>query len=129
MVLTGNLLDVERVVNGEIKIDEIWYIVRSLKPMKSINGVVSKHISLLSPSTELFYQKEQFRKKCQWSKNVFDIYFKPKFIEEIKANNEAVSLIKHLATTEKRILLVCYCSREDMCHRSIIKELIDESTF
>lgn len=126
MIITGNLEDVKNVANNVLNVDEIWYIVRSLKPMQLIDGVVSKHIPLLSPSIELFYQKEQLRKKYQWTKNVFDISFKPKFVSEIKTNNEAVSLIKYLATTEKRILLVCYCAREDMCHRSIIKEIANE---
>ena len=122
MIYTGNLND----VNSDLTVDEIWYVVRSIKPFKQISGVISKHVPVLSPSLDLFLKKEKYRKKCMWNKKTFDTWFKPLFLKEIINNSEAMNLINELSTTDKRILLVCYCEREDMCHRSILKELINK---
>lgn len=129
MLFTGNLNDVEMLITNKksnINIDEIWYIVRSLKPFKNIPGIISKHCPSLSPSKELFFWKESLRRNNKWNKQIFDEEFTPKFLKEME-NTEAASSLKELKilSNKKNILLICYCSREDMCHRSLIKKIIE----
>lgn len=107
------------------KYDEIWFVVRRLKPFQKTERCVYKHVPDLAPSDKLLNWALAHKRNCTFSKKLFDCEYTPRYIEEIYSNPNALNLINYLKTTDKCILLVCYCAREDICHRSILKKLIE----
>lgn len=97
--------------------DEVWAIVRSLK-----NPGNMKYVPELSPSWNLFKRYLQLRDSGQWNAETFRSIYVPAFLREIKAGtvrkklNELVKLDRQ----GKRIGLICFCSDEALCHRSIV---------
>lgn len=108
--------------------DEVWFVVRRLKPISSDCKVTIKHVPELSPSEDLLNWALAKKKKLAFNKEAFINEYKPRFIKEM-SNPVSYQLIKYLANADKKILLVCYCKREDICHRSILKELIQNEEY
>lgn len=103
--------------------DEIWAIVRSLKHN---NGAI-KQVTSLSPSTELFYKYLSLKNNGNWDKNAFDTIYVPQFIREIRKQPDAIEKLGYLYQQDKmnkKICLVCFCTDETLCHRSIIAGLL-----
>lgn len=102
--------------------DEVWFIVRSNKGIRS----QMKWVPALSPSKELFFRYLSYKKAYVWNKDIFERIYRPQFIEETLANEVALNNLNYLYTVgkEKNICLVCYCTDEQLCHRSIIKEML-----
>lgn len=108
-------------------IDEIWCIVRSLKNglpvIKRDDGsfVDVYHIPQLSPSPELFHAYLNWKQNGQWNEDTFQEKYVPQFIAEMHGEEQRNYLnILFQRAQEKCILLLCFCTEEDMCHRSII---------
>lgn len=101
--------------------DEVWAIVRSLKHPEKM-----KHVPELSPSLKLFKQYLQLRNTGRWNSKAFQNLYVPTFLQEMqtvasrKKLNELVWLDRH----ERRIALVCFCSDETTCHRSIVAGIL-----
>lgn len=99
--------------------DETWAIVRSLK--NPIRGVVQ--VTALSPSMDLFFRYQRMAKAGEWNADSFQKMYVPQFIREMKQSREAQEKINYLINADregKNICLVCFCSNESLCHRSII---------
>lgn len=118
MIFIGSFKDISS------NYDEIWLIVRSLKQIPQINTNVF-HVPQLSPSPELFKSYLSWRNQGLWSKDTFEKYYKPRFLQEMKKVEAQtyLNLLIEKAKT-KDILLVCYCQDESMCHRSLIYSLV-----
>lgn len=118
MVSIGSFKDISD------KYDEIWLIVRSLKQIPQVNTSVF-HVPQLSPSNELFKSYLSWRNQGLWNKDTFETYYKPRFLKEIEEEEPQMylNLLVEKAKT-KNILLVCYCSDESICHRSLVYSLI-----
>ena len=80
---------------------------------------------LLAPSAELFkwlktgnWSSEQVR----WSK------FRERYIAEMKKTDarQAIKLLAELARATS-VSIGCYCENESACHRSILRELIEDA--
>lgn len=118
MISTGTPEDIDNTY------DEVWIIARRMKPLNtSFNGEVY-HVPDLAPSDTLLNWALQKKKNMQFDKACFDSEYSPRFLQEIRNNPKTCELIDFLRITDKNILLVCYCKREDICHRSIIKALV-----
>ena len=78
--------------------------------------------SPLAPSWELLKQA----KARGINKKVFETFYKPRFINEIKDSEQASNKIKALIAIarDQDIFLVCYEKEPSLCHRSIIQELL-----
>ena len=111
------------------KYDEVWLIVRSLKSVPNCN-VPIYHVPALSPSPELFQCYLSWRDSGHWNKNTFETQYKPRFLKEME-QPEAVGMLSILKerAKDKHILLVCYCSSNEMCHRSLVYQLALQETF
>ncbi len=124
MVLFGNMNDI-----ATTKCDEVWCIVRNLKDGLPHAECIVRHIPELSPSWELYSQYCKYKKALKWTQKMFDEWYTPRFLEEMQ-KSEAIFALDILIENakEKDILCVCYCPLENMCHRKLIKKLVDERT-
>lgn len=115
-------------------IDEVWVIVRSLKgglpTFWNDDGTVRTdidvyHIPQLSPSTELFHAYLNWKQQGIWSEQTFQEKYVPQFLNEMHGEEQKKFLnILYKKGQEKNILLLCYCTDEALCHRSIVLGLI-----
>lgn len=95
--------------------DEVWAIVRSLK---YANQKI-KHVPELSPSWSLFKKYLAMRNAGEWNNETFQAVYVPWFLNEMRGKVQQ-KLMNDLFNTKKHICLVCFCTEEELCHRSII---------
>lgn len=121
MLHTGNFRDIK-----PDNYDQIWLCVRSLQQMPRNPNNNIFHVPLLSPSKELFFKHLNLKKANQWNKENFDKVFAPGFLQEM-LQPEPLDKLQELANLIKtqEILVVCYCGDETLCHRSLIKQIIN----
>lgn len=102
--------------------DEVWLIVRSLKAMpKNPLGNIY-HVPLLSPSKDLWLRHLALKKSGNWDKDTFMSLFAPQFLREMLQPEPYAKLREmHKKTRQQAVLCACYCSDEDLCHRSLIR--------
>lgn len=110
--------------------DEIYLIVRSIATLeKSKSSILlhAKQLEALSPSKELFYKQLNCTRSEEWTEEKFNNEYKPEFIYELNENPEANEWLDEIAAKDaegKKIALLCFCANENLCHRSIIGELL-----
>ncbi len=108
----------------ESDFDEIWVITRSANklPLALANNPKVKVVPDLAPETKLFFQYLEWKKNGNWCYELFKSNYVPEFIREINQNPKSLQLIDELVTKSNttNIALVCFCTTEYMCHRSII---------
>ena len=102
--------------------DEIWVVCRSISKLASRlkDNPKTIHVPELSPEPELFYAY------VRWSEELFQTNYVPEFIREIQNNKDAIKRLDELCekSKTKNIALVCFCSDEKMCHRSILAGIL-----
>ena len=126
MVFTGQVANVARTV-VDYGIDEVWVIVRSYKQkLKDIAGTPILHVPELSPSPELFQVYLSLKNRNQWDAEAFKNTYVPRFLHEMLDETARHWLTQLVNATKngKRTLLLCYCQEEALCHRSIVKGLL-----
>lgn len=104
------------------KYDEVWAIVRSMKNTSQH----MKQVPELSPSLNLFFKYRELANSKQWSKETFDKIYVPQFIHEMHEKT-AIDKLNELWQRDKNgenICLTCFCTTENMCHRSIVAGLL-----
>ena len=120
MLFTGSISDIDK-----NKYDEIWIIVRSLGKVQTGRNIF--HVPQLSPSYALYHDYLSWRDNGMWNKEQFENVYKPRFLEEMKSQTELLGVLRERSFT-KNILICCFCKDESMCHRSLVKELVEENT-
>lgn len=95
--------------------DEVWAIVRSLKYVSP----KIRHVPELSPSWDLFKWYRALYNAGRWNKQTFHDIYVPRFLKEMQGKEQR-ALLNELFAAKKRICLVCFCTEEELCHRSII---------
>lgn len=103
--------------------DEMYMIVRSMKP---INPKI-KQLDILSPQSSLFKFHRECVNKGTWNQSTFDKAYAPIFITQLQHSPYANKVLDDLYRKDdagKRICLMCYCTNESMCHRSIIAGIL-----
>ena len=105
--------------------DEIWAIVRSLKS-KSDKLI---QVPELAPSSRLLGTYLGLKDNGEWTEQTFQSEYVPRFLKEM--NNpiarEKLAYLWQEDKSGKKICLVCFCTKESMCHRSIIAGLLQGS--
>ena len=105
------------------KYDQIYAIVRSFKnPNPNII-----QMSDLSPQPGLFKTYRHLAETNQWNRDAFDNIYVPQFLYDLRHNKHAIAKLNQLFKDDKagqRICLLCFCTDEAMCHRSIIAGLL-----
>lgn len=116
MITITNIRNVDHVAY-----DEMWAIVRSLK-----NSGKMRHVPELSPSWKLFRRYLQLRNTGRWNSEAFQNFYVPLFLKEMQtaAVKKKLNELVWLDRQGRRIALVCFCSDEATCHRSIIAGIL-----
>ena len=109
--------------------NQSFLIVRSEKSLR--HNAVLQHVSLmkdLAPSEQLFFKYLDAKRKGAWNQTAFDTWYRSQFIAETNANPVAQQCLDWLVTITRQyrqsILLCCFCPDENMCHRSIVTEML-----
>lgn len=118
MIEYGNFDDISN------KYDEVWLIVRNLKNKTILNEKNIFWVPELAPSQDLYNDTEKWKRSYQWTTEKYKGEYKTRFLKEMKSK-EAQLKLNELKTTNKNILLVCYCAGPK-CHRYLIKEILNE---
>lgn len=121
MLYTGSFRD----INPD-KYDQIWLVVRKLmSPIKNTKGNIY-HIDTIAPSQKLLYDTLEMKRKKTWNQETFDKIYAPRYLKEM-LEIEPVLQLQKLAELSKTqdILIACYCKDENLCHRSLIKQIVD----
>ena len=106
--------------------DEVWNIMRF--PTKGLRMEMDWHVEL-APSRELFFDYKTLKDRNLWTKELFEDWYVPRYIEEIKHNGKAKKALNYLYlnSIQKDIILCCSCYDEELCHRWIVKNLVLET--
>ena len=121
MLYTGSFRD----INPD-KYDQIWLVVRKLmSPVKNTKGNIY-HIDTIAPSQKLLYDTLEMKRKKTWNQEAFDKIYAPRYLKEMLEIEPMLQLQKlaELSKTQN-ILIACYCKDENLCHRSLIKQIVD----
>ncbi|WP_099203906.1 DUF488 family protein, N3 subclade [Scatolibacter rhodanostii] len=104
--------------------DEVWAIVRSLKSKS--NKI--RQVKELSPTSDLFFKYLKWKKDGVWNETKFKEEYVPQFLQNLKYGQEkGYEKLNELYQKDKdgkKIALLCFCTDEKMCHRSIIAGLL-----
>lgn len=107
--------------------DQIWLVVRQLSavPRNPLGNI--RHVRVLSPSKRLLYDTLALKRQGRWNAEAFDNDYAPRFLKEMLGSPEARVELDRLAKLSKseNILIACYCPDERLCHRSLIKKIVD----
>lgn len=117
------MIHVTNIKNANTSFNENWAIVRSLKSSSSLLTQVTD----LSPSLSLFFKFRNLVAEKNWNEQTFENIYVPEFIAELKANDNARKRFEYLYNQDKmgkNIALVCFCTNEELCHRSIIAGIL-----
>lgn len=106
----------------QIRVDCYLSVLKKYKvmyPEAHFEVITRTAHSILSPSWQLL----KTAKLGKWDFQTYRTYF----LEEIERNEKALKLICDLRklSKEKVVFLVCFEKNPNLCHRSIIKELIE----
>ena len=107
---------------------EYDYVYAMVRYMRFSEWIIQ--VPELSPSTELFAYFRQSKNNGTWNKYTFDNYYKPKFIDQINNDPRALEKLNEIINLDKEgksIALVCFCKDEDICHRSIIADMLKDN--
>ena len=103
--------------------DEMYMIVRSMKP----TNPKIQQLGILSPQPSLFKFHRECVNKGTWSQSTFNKAYVPIFITQLQHSPYAEKVFDDLYRKDdvgKNICLMCYCTNEAMCHRSIIAGIL-----
>lgn len=102
--------------------DDVFAIVRSMKSQSDF----IKQEALLAPSANLFYKYLDLKKAGEWNQNSFNNIYVPIFLRELKGNKHAIDKLNEIYRLgrDKNIALCCFCTDQDLCHRSIVAGLL-----
>ena len=106
--------------------DDAFAIVRHLKPH-------IKHLrqeNSLAPSKQIYHEYLRLRKEGQWNQDAFDNWYTKAFLEQLSHDNIAQTILHCLLQLDKQkknIVLGCFCSDVNMCHRTIIASILAEN--
>ena len=105
--------------------DEVWAIVRSMKnPSPKM-----KQIASLSPDWNLFKTYLNLKESGEWNTDSFQSIYRPQFMSQIAKNadsQKALETLKTLDAQGKNIALVCFCPDKNLCHRSLVAQILKD---
>lgn len=113
--------------------DKVYLIIRSTTSLTKTKSSIlncSTHVPDLSPSKQLFFQYLNWKRTNEWNHKVFDNYYKPAFLDELRNNANAKNWLTRIKTESdagEKIALLCFCEDETLCHRFIIGKILRDN--
>lgn len=116
MIYVRNIKEVKQ---GQF--DAVFAIVRSYKGKQTW----IKQMAELSPSWNLFTTYRDLARRNEWNAETFQKIYVPKFLKEMHepSARDYLNMVYALGKRSS-VALVCYCSDETLCHRSIVAGLL-----
>lgn len=110
-------------LKGVLRIGAVRFLPRGVKKEDyRKKGYFDVWLPILSPEAELI---KEFRKdpRAGWKE------FSRKYEKQILSSRDARAVLSLLKETAKHtpVAIGCYCEDESLCHRSILKRLIEEA--
>lgn len=108
--------------------DDAYLIVRSISSLERRNSPIletAKQVTALSPNSQLFHDYLEWDKAGNWNESTFTSQYRPRFEEQIKNDPIAQQWLETLcekSAAGRNIALMCFCSDENLCHRTIIAD-------
>ena len=103
---------------------ETWAIVRSFKG----TSPWIQQVADLSPSSALFHEYQtNWKPNGLWNQDTFQKLYVPSFLRQIAQDEQAIAKLNELWRKDKAgqtIGLVCFCTDETLCHRSIVAGIL-----
>lgn len=119
------MIEFRSLMNIPKEYDELWIVTRSLdKYHGKIDGVKVKYKPELAPSLDLFHFYLTERAAGRWDEDTFNNKYKPVYLAELRNNKLARASIEELAATKKHIIIACFCANRNMCHRSLLENIL-----
>jgi uncharacterized protein YeaO (DUF488 family) len=119
MLFTGSIKDIDK-----SKYDEIWIIARKIGNVQTGGNIY--HVPQLAPSYDLLNRYLSWRSQGIWNKDQFDTVYIPQFLNEMQMPMAQQYLrLLQSKSKEKDVLICCFCSDESMCHRTLVKGIIE----
>ena len=125
MISIGNVFK-----TNPVQFDEVWVICYKVEELEVLFASFDNvhHVPELAPTEGLFKQYRNLFHSGLWNKQSFNEIYVPRFLSEIQAREESMSLLRKLVmlSNKKNIRLVCFCpeDEEQMCHRSIVAGIL-----
>lgn len=108
----------------------IYLTTRSSKQAEYALAQGWEYCPELGPSWDLFNRVKAFKEANRWNQIMFDDMYKQQFISDLMSNRVALLEIKKLIrklNNGDNITLVCYCTNQEICHRSILGEIMNKA--
>ena len=104
--------------------DEMWVIMRFPTKKTKIEGAWHPE---LAPSADLFSLFQQLKTEGKWNSGAFETIYTPAFLRELAARPDAQRSLGYLFDKMQTgdIILLCSCYQESMCHRQIVRKLLE----
>lgn len=131
-IYTSSISNMNKVLksNPSIKESNVYLITRSDKVAHSATLNGWNYCNELAPSWDLFKATKAIKAQGEWDKDKFKKFYVPKFIEGLKARN-AIATLNEIITkihNNEDVYLLCFCPNHDMCHRSIVSQILTMRT-
>lgn len=117
MITIGNIYRAD-----PFRYDKAYAIVRSFR--HPVEGF--QQLDTIAPDWHLLGAVNTWRREGIWNTETFSNIYVPQFLQGIHESPAARRTLNNLflQSETQNILLVCFCGREDICHRSIIAGLL-----
>lgn len=118
MVFLDNIFKI-----NPIEYDEVWIICYSVGEIQDMFTTYDNvlHVPELAPSESLFKEYRKLVALSKWGKKSFEEYYVPQFLKDMEREDSKKTLQVLLSESKKKnIVLACFCSEEELCHRCIV---------
>lgn len=84
------------------------------------NRLKFQQLQSLAPSWTLYNMFREWKASGAWNYEQFLNGYTPVYLQELRRNPVALQTLNWLCSQRDNISLVCFCTDERLCHRSIV---------
>lgn len=117
--------------SGIINASEVYLITLSEKLKNEFESRGANYIKSLGPSPRLWSAVQDMKNEGTWNVSRFNTYYRNEYLTSLMDRPSSLASVNLLASKYLRgenIYLVCFCQNPDICHRTILEELLIKMT-